>query len=260
MRCFRRRRCFHFDVFWNNLHLTCLPYFWWEDLVYCYIFTSQREFHSVPDVDLFYSSLILAQLELSRIELPKLTPSISMEYFSHFVCPGWSMLFLYVLSQNAWLFKRFIFELDESLHSLKITYLLLRQVISLKKILLLSTKFTNLISWSPISVPLILLFKSMKLTSLQFTIMYRSIESGHPWWTPRIRVNGSDRRPFILILHWLLVHATLIMFINLSPYANFCKPEKITPQSNLSKILMKSKYIIQKSVCSVYLTQRLCHK
>ena len=128
------------------------------------------------------------------------------------------------------------------------------------EILLLSMKFKNLISWSPICAPLILLLASMNLASPAFTIMYRSIESGHPWWTPRIRVNGSDRRQFILILDWLLVHATLIMFINFSPCANFCKPEKITSQSNLSKVLRKSKYITQKVVYSVYLTHWLCHK
>ena len=32
----------------------------------------------------------------------------------------------------------------------------------------------------------------------------------------------------------------------LSPYPNFCKEEKIKSQSTLSKVLRKSKYIIQK--------------
>ena len=51
-----------------------------EDLVYDYFFTSQRESHSVPDMNSFATpSLILSHLELSRIELPKLTSSILME-------------------------------------------------------------------------------------------------------------------------------------------------------------------------------------
>ena len=51
-----------------------------EDLVYDYFFTSQRESQSVPDMDSFATpSLVLSHLELSRIELPKLTSSILME-------------------------------------------------------------------------------------------------------------------------------------------------------------------------------------
>ena len=56
--------------------------------------------------------------------------------------------------------------------------------------------------------------------------MHNSIESGKSWRTPRIRVKGSDRRPFILILDWMLVNATLIMWMNLAPYPNFCKAGK----------------------------------
>ena len=51
-----------------------------EDLVSNYLFTSQREFHSVPDMDFFaIPSFILSDLELSRIDLPKLTSNIFME-------------------------------------------------------------------------------------------------------------------------------------------------------------------------------------
>ena len=49
-------------------------------VVYDYLFTSQRESHSVPDRDFFATLLlILSHFELSRIELPKLTSSILME-------------------------------------------------------------------------------------------------------------------------------------------------------------------------------------
>ena len=45
-----------------------------------YLFTSQREFHSVPDMDFFaIPSFILSDLELSRIDLAKLTSNILME-------------------------------------------------------------------------------------------------------------------------------------------------------------------------------------
>ena len=49
----------------------------------------------------------------------------------------------------------------------------------------------------------------MKLASTSAVIMYNSIESGHFWRIPRIRVKGSDRRPFILILDWSLVRTQL---------------------------------------------------
>ena len=57
-----------------------------ENLVYVYLFTSQRESHSVPDMDSFaILSLILFHLELSRIELTGL---------------------------KAWPFEKIIFEVD----------------------------------------------------------------------------------------------------------------------------------------------------
>ena len=49
-------------------------------VVYNYLFTSQRESHSVPDRDFFPTLLlILSHFELSRTELPKLTSCILME-------------------------------------------------------------------------------------------------------------------------------------------------------------------------------------
>ena len=51
-----------------------------KDLVYYYLFTFERESHSVSDMHFFcVSSLILSHLELLRIELLKLTSSILME-------------------------------------------------------------------------------------------------------------------------------------------------------------------------------------
>ena len=71
----------------------------------------------------------------------------------------------------------------------------------------LSAKFTILISWSLISIPLILLSALMRLTSTSTTILHNSIDSRHPWRT-HIGFKGSDRRPFILILESILVCAT----------------------------------------------------
>ena len=71
----------------------------------------------------------------------------------------------------------------------------------------LSAKFTILISWSPICIPLILLSTLMRLASTSVVILYNSMDSRHPWRT-QIGVKGSDRRPFVLILDSILVYAT----------------------------------------------------
>ena len=81
---------------------------------------------------------------------------------------------------EAWLFEKFIFELDASSYSFKITCILSRQVISLKKMVVSSAKFTILISWSPICIPLILLLALMKLASTSAAIMYKTILVGTP--------------------------------------------------------------------------------
>ena len=61
---------FLFDMFWNSINLVYVPQLGEDDLVYDYLYTSQRESHPVRDMDLFaILSLILSHLELSRIEL-----------------------------------------------------------------------------------------------------------------------------------------------------------------------------------------------
>ena len=153
---------------------------------------------------------------------------------------------------EAWLFEKFIFELDVSSYSFKIICTLSRQVISLKKMVVSSAKFTVLISWSLICILLILLLALMKLESTSAGIMYKRTENRHPWQTSRVRVKWSDRRSFTLILDWILVYISLTMRMNLSPYPNFCKAEKLKFQSTLR--------ILQKDFYSVYLTHQLCHK
>ena len=118
-----------------------------------------------------------------------------------------------------------------------------------------SAKFTNLISWSPICTPLILLPASMKLASTLPALIYDTNESGHPWGTPCIRAKGSDRRPFFLILDWMLVYPTLIVRMNFSPYPTFCKTEKAKSPSTPPKALR----ILQRGFYSVYLTHQRHH-
>ena len=63
----------------------------------------------------------------------------------------------------------------------------------------LSEKFTIFISRSPICITLILLSALMKLASTSAAILYNTMESRCRWRT-HVRVKGSDRRLFILIL------------------------------------------------------------
>ena len=80
--------------------------------------------------------------------------------------PGWWILFLYALPHKGLAFwKNYLWTSLSFSCSLKITYVLLSQVISLKKMAVLSVKFFILISWSPICMPLILLSALMGLTS-----------------------------------------------------------------------------------------------
>ena len=171
-------------------------------------------------------SFILSQLKLLREEFTKLIEAIWWDILTLSFVLAYQFLFLYVTAYirhslyKAWLFEKFIFDLESS------SCILLRQVISSKKMVMLSAKFTNLIPWSPICTAFILLLALVKLASTSATIIYNTKESGDPWQTPCIRVKRSDRRPFISILDWMLVYATLMKQMNFSPYPNFCKTEK----------------------------------
>ena len=123
-------------------------------------------------------------------------------------CPGWWILFLYALPYKGLAFwKNYLWTSLSFSYSLKITCILLRQAISLKKMVVLSAEFTILISWSPISIPLIILSALMRFASTLVVILYNSLDSWHHWWT-HIGGKGSDRRPYILILDSILVYPT----------------------------------------------------
>ena len=72
--------------------------------------------------------------------------------------------------------------------------------------MVLSVKFTILISWSPICIPLILLSALMRLASTSAAVLYNNLDSWHHW-RAHVGVKGSDRRPFILILDSILAYA-----------------------------------------------------
>ena len=88
----------------------------------------------------------------------------------------------------------------------------------------LSVKFTVLISWSPICISLILLLVLMKLASTSAAILCNSMDSRHPWRT-HISVKGSNRRPFILILDSILVYVN--KFVSITETMRSKKKDKI---------------------------------
>ena len=57
-----------FGIFWKSINLAYVSQLAEKDLVYEYVFTSQRESHFVPNMDFFaIRSPILSYLELSGI-------------------------------------------------------------------------------------------------------------------------------------------------------------------------------------------------
>ena len=160
-------------------------------------------------------------------------------------CPVWWILFLFAPPHKALAFwKNYLWTSLSFSHSLKIICILLRQIISFKKMAVISVKFTILISWSPICNPLILPSALMGLASTLAAILYNSLDSWHHWWK-HIGVKGKQGRPFILILDSILVYATSNMWINLSPYPNLCKAEKIkSDQGYYRKIFIQFTWLI----------------
>ena len=80
---------------------------------------------------------------------------INLKYFNgnfdNSSCPSWWILFLYAPPHKGLAFWKNLWASSSFSYSLKITYNLLRQAISLKKMVILSVKFIILISWSLIS-------------------------------------------------------------------------------------------------------------
>ena len=97
-----------------------------------------------------------------------------MNNCDHTICPVLPILFLYDPANTAWLFEKFIFEL-EAFYSFKITCILVRPVISLKKNGGIISKIYCLILWSPICTPLILASASVKMAGTSATVTYNSM-------------------------------------------------------------------------------------
>ena len=79
-----------------------------ESLVaYNYVFSSQRESHSVPERDFFATLLLISSnFDLSRIELPKLTSCILMEIVAILVVLVDQFNFYMHQPINPWTFEK----------------------------------------------------------------------------------------------------------------------------------------------------------
>ena len=119
----------------------------------------------------FYFSFIISQLLLSRAELTKCTTNILMYSCDHIICPGWSILFLYTPAHKTWIFEKFVFEIEAFSCNFKIDCILLWQLMSLnKKIVVSSGNLHILISWSLIWTFIILVLASMKNASTLYSL------------------------------------------------------------------------------------------
>ena len=194
-------------MFLNSINLAYVSQLRDKGLVSDNIFASQRESLSVAGMGFLQSLNYFALFGVIGNRFTK----INFKYFNGNCdcssCPGCWVLCLYAPPHKDLAFwKNCLWTSLSFPYSPKITYILLMQVISIKRMVVLSEKFTVLISWSPICIRLIL-SSLMRLASTSVTILYNSVDSRYPWQT-HIRVKGSDRRPFILILDSILVQAT----------------------------------------------------
>ena len=131
--------------------MTYIPKFGSENLVYNFFFFF---FHPKESCTLFEILIFLLNYDLFCLNWSYQGPY----HFSSFISS-----FLYDPAYKAWLFKKFIFEL-EAYYSFKTTSILVRQELSLRKNGDFIGKIYCLISWSPICTHLILVLASMKMT------------------------------------------------------------------------------------------------
>ena len=123
--------------------------------------------------------------------------------------------FLYDLANKAWLFEKFTFEL-EAFYSFKITCILVRPVITLKKNGGVISKIYCLTLWSPICTPLILVSASVKMAGTSVTVTCNSMKVCTPG---DLLYKGKRFRQetIFLVLDSILVYATSILWINFFP-------------------------------------------
>ena len=133
----------------------------------------------------------MSQLLLSRKEWTKCTPSTLTYNFDHIICPGLSILFLYVPAHKSWIFEKFVFELETFSCDFKIDCILLWLLMSLNRencgVIRKISHFYFMICYNcRVSI-------SENCKYFIATLIYNNIVIGHPQWTPTIRVKVLDK-------------------------------------------------------------------
>ena len=82
-------------MLWISIYVNYVPKFGSEELVYNYLFNSQRESHAVKTCTYF------VPIEVIQRRIDKINTIILMENFDHAICPGLSVLFLYAQAYRA---------------------------------------------------------------------------------------------------------------------------------------------------------------
>ena len=140
-----------FLMFWNSINLAYVSQLGNKDLVSDHIFISQREPHCVSNMGFLLAFNYFVPLGSIGNRFTKINFKYLNRSCDNSSCSGWWILFLYAPSHKRLAFWKNLWVSLSFSYSLKISYILLRQVISLKKMVVLSVNFTILILWYPVS-------------------------------------------------------------------------------------------------------------
>ena len=105
-----------FLIFWNSINLAYVSQLGNEDLVSDYIFTYQKDSHSIPDMGFLLTFNYFVPFGVSRIDLPKLTSSILMKIVTIPVALVDEFYFCMHHPIKTWLSEKIIFDLVYLFH------------------------------------------------------------------------------------------------------------------------------------------------
>ena len=100
-----------FLIFWNSINLAYVPQLGNKDLVSDYIFTSQRESHSVPDMGFLLTFNYFLTFGLIENRFTKINFKDFNGNCDYSSCLGWWILFSYAPLHKELAFEKIIFEL-----------------------------------------------------------------------------------------------------------------------------------------------------
>ena len=105
-----------FLIFWNSINLAYVPQLGNKDLVSDYIFTSQIESHSIPDIVFLLTFNYFVPFGTIRNRFTKINFKYLNGNCDYSSCSGWWILFLYVTSNKGLAFEKIFIELVYLFH------------------------------------------------------------------------------------------------------------------------------------------------